>query len=253
MVTHSEAGGGARDRRPHQVFNQTMETFAVLVRGLYRDVVENITGEHPRVYRQVSAGCQVGLVAVPREWPVPAAYRADPGRHPLRAARGHRSALHHRPADEQAHRRVHARWTRTPSPGWSSTRRAGSATRPWSGRRSSSSTSSSASSAWEARSPTSSSWPATSRSRPGRTPSTSSARRRRRWPASATCRPCSTTTPRTACWSPRCPPRTASATSATSRRWPSPCTTWRCSSEGACRSTAPSPASRSRTARPPTC
>ena len=75
MVTHSEAGD-ARDRRPHQVFNQTMEEFAVLVRGLYRDVVENITGEHPLVYRQLSAGCQVGLVAVPREWPVPAAYRA---------------------------------------------------------------------------------------------------------------------------------------------------------------------------------
>jgi energy-coupling factor transporter ATP-binding protein EcfA2 len=79
MVAHSEAGGGARDRRPHQVFNQTMEEFAVLVRGLYRDVVENITGEHPRVYRQVSAGCQVGLVAVHRDWPVPAAYRVTLG------------------------------------------------------------------------------------------------------------------------------------------------------------------------------
>jgi energy-coupling factor transporter ATP-binding protein EcfA2 len=76
IVSHSEAGGGAHDRRPHQAFNQTMDELAVLVRGLYRDVVENITGEHPRVYRQVSAGCQVGLVAVRRDWPVPASYRA---------------------------------------------------------------------------------------------------------------------------------------------------------------------------------
>jgi energy-coupling factor transporter ATP-binding protein EcfA2 len=83
IVSHSEAGGGARDRRPHQAFNQTMEEFAVLVRGLYRDVVENITGEHPRVYRQVSAGCQVGLVAVRRDWPVPAAYRATLGAIPM--------------------------------------------------------------------------------------------------------------------------------------------------------------------------
>ena len=82
IVSHSEAGG-PRERRPHQAFNQTMEELAVLVRGLYRDVVENITGEHPRVYRQVSAGCQIGLVAVRRDWPVPAAYRATLGAIPL--------------------------------------------------------------------------------------------------------------------------------------------------------------------------
>ena len=76
MVAHSEGAAGARDRRPHHTFNRTMESFAYLVRGLYRDVVENITGEHPRVYRQVSAGCQVGIAAVRREWPVPGPYRA---------------------------------------------------------------------------------------------------------------------------------------------------------------------------------
>lgn len=75
MVAHAE-GGAAAGRRPHREFNQTMETFAMLVRGLYRDVVENITGDHPRVYRQVSAGCEVGLVVGHREWPVPDAYRA---------------------------------------------------------------------------------------------------------------------------------------------------------------------------------
>jgi hypothetical protein len=76
MVAQEEGGGAAGGRRPHRDFNQTMESFANLVRGLYRDVVENITGRHPRVYRQVSAGCEVGLVCGRRQWPLPAAYRA---------------------------------------------------------------------------------------------------------------------------------------------------------------------------------
>ncbi len=75
LVSHSR-NGESRERRPHHTFNRTMETFAMLVRGLYRDVVENITGDHPRVYRQVSAGAQVGLVAVRHDWPVPAPYRS---------------------------------------------------------------------------------------------------------------------------------------------------------------------------------
>lgn len=74
MVSHTEVGG-SQEGRSHDAFNRTMETFATLLRGLYRNVVENVTGDHPRVYRQVSAGAQVGLVAVQREWPVPASYR----------------------------------------------------------------------------------------------------------------------------------------------------------------------------------
>ncbi len=70
-----EGAAAAGPQRPHRDFNQMMETFAMLVRGLYRDVVENITGHHPRVYRQVSAGCEVGLVCSRRQWPVPPAYR----------------------------------------------------------------------------------------------------------------------------------------------------------------------------------
>ena len=75
MVAHHTSTAGAPDRRPHHGFNRTVESFAVLVRGLYRDVVENITGDHPLVYRQVSAGCQVGLVVASRSWPVPGPYR----------------------------------------------------------------------------------------------------------------------------------------------------------------------------------
>ena len=46
-----------------------------LVRALYRDVAENITGTRPRVLRQVAAGAEVGVYAVRHKWPVPARYR----------------------------------------------------------------------------------------------------------------------------------------------------------------------------------
>jgi hypothetical protein len=43
---------------------------------LYRDIAENISGDHPRVYRQVAAGCTVGMIAVPKEAPLPELYRS---------------------------------------------------------------------------------------------------------------------------------------------------------------------------------
>jgi hypothetical protein len=74
MVCHSEAGPDSHDRRPYRTFNATVGRLAEIVRGVYRDVGENITGDHPRVYRQVAAGCDAGLIAVSREWQCPAAY-----------------------------------------------------------------------------------------------------------------------------------------------------------------------------------
>jgi hypothetical protein len=52
-----------------------MEQLSSLVRALYRDICENITGEHPAVFRQVCAGCEVGLVASPRRWNCPEEYK----------------------------------------------------------------------------------------------------------------------------------------------------------------------------------
>jgi hypothetical protein len=75
MVVHSEPGPTGSDQRPYRVFNDTIESLAHLVRSVYRDLCENITGDHPRVYRQVAAGCKVGLIAVPEECPLPSRYR----------------------------------------------------------------------------------------------------------------------------------------------------------------------------------
>jgi energy-coupling factor transporter ATP-binding protein EcfA2 len=76
MVLHSEPGKSSFDRRPYRSFNATVETLTHIVRGTYRDICENITGDHPRIYRQVFAGCDVGLIAVSKPTKMPASYEA---------------------------------------------------------------------------------------------------------------------------------------------------------------------------------
>jgi hypothetical protein len=76
MVCHSEQGPNSHDQRPYRTFGATTEQLSHLVRSLYRDICENITGDHPRVYRQVSAGCEVGIIATETAWNCPDKYRS---------------------------------------------------------------------------------------------------------------------------------------------------------------------------------
>jgi hypothetical protein len=55
------------DKRPYRTFNSTVERLTNLVRQAYRDLQENITSQHPRVYRQVHAGAEVATIAVEPE------------------------------------------------------------------------------------------------------------------------------------------------------------------------------------------
>ena len=75
LVLRAESGPDGPDRRPYRAFNASIEAFTHLVRGLYRDIWENISGDHPRIYRQVPAGCNAGLIAAPRASPMPLALR----------------------------------------------------------------------------------------------------------------------------------------------------------------------------------
>ncbi|MAE13383.1 phosphoenolpyruvate carboxykinase [Candidatus Woesearchaeota archaeon] len=70
LVCLSENGANF-DERPYRTFNDTISLMNDLVRKAYRDVCENLTGDHPTIYRQLSAGFQVGLIAVKKEWPCP--------------------------------------------------------------------------------------------------------------------------------------------------------------------------------------
>jgi hypothetical protein len=74
MVVHDQSGPNSYDQRPYRSFNTTIETLTHIVRSTYRDICENITGDHPRIYRQVAAGCNIGLIAIPKEFACPVKY-----------------------------------------------------------------------------------------------------------------------------------------------------------------------------------
>ncbi len=50
------------DDRPYRTFNDTVEQLMHLVRGTYRDIKENITRKHPRIYRQARAGADIATI-----------------------------------------------------------------------------------------------------------------------------------------------------------------------------------------------
>ncbi len=62
------------DKRPYRTFNDTIEKLNHVVRRVYRDMMENLTREHPIIYRQVPAGCQVGVIAGVKEKALPDDY-----------------------------------------------------------------------------------------------------------------------------------------------------------------------------------
>ena len=62
-------------KKPYRAFNQTIEQLNHLVRKTYRNICENITGDHPRIYRQVPAGCQVGLITTSIDYQLPSVYK----------------------------------------------------------------------------------------------------------------------------------------------------------------------------------
>jgi hypothetical protein len=66
------SAGDSLDRRPYRTFNATIETLTHLVRQTYRDVEESITGLHPNVYRQIRSGAEVAVIALPKEFSLPA-------------------------------------------------------------------------------------------------------------------------------------------------------------------------------------
>lgn len=57
------------DKRPYRTFNSTIGQLTQLIRGVYRDIQENITGSHPRIYRQVAAGAELATISVSQNIP----------------------------------------------------------------------------------------------------------------------------------------------------------------------------------------
>ena len=58
----SESNGEGFEHRPDRTFNRTIEHLTTLVRNTYREIQANITGNYPRIYRQVSAGAEISAI-----------------------------------------------------------------------------------------------------------------------------------------------------------------------------------------------
>ncbi len=66
-----DSTGDRLDKRPYRTFNSTVESLTHLVRQVYRDIQENISGHSPRIYRQVRAGAEMSVIALPRNLALP--------------------------------------------------------------------------------------------------------------------------------------------------------------------------------------
>jgi len=62
FVIVSGMDGQRVDDRPYRTFNNTVEKLMHLVIATYRDIAENISGAHPRIYRQARAGVDIGTI-----------------------------------------------------------------------------------------------------------------------------------------------------------------------------------------------
>lgn len=67
----NDSKGDRLDKRPYRTFNETIEQLTHLVRHVYRQIQENITGSHPNVYRQVPAGAEISVISLPKNIPYP--------------------------------------------------------------------------------------------------------------------------------------------------------------------------------------
>ncbi|MBK9391061.1 MAG: hypothetical protein IPN68_13045 [Bacteroidetes bacterium] len=70
IVNDSE--GDRLDKRPYRTFNETIEQLTHLIRTVYRQIQENITGSHPNVYRQIPAGAEMSVISLPKKIAYPA-------------------------------------------------------------------------------------------------------------------------------------------------------------------------------------
>jgi hypothetical protein len=58
-------------QRPYRTFDSTVESLTHLVRQTYRDIEGNITGQHLTIYRQIHAGAEVAVIALPKDLALP--------------------------------------------------------------------------------------------------------------------------------------------------------------------------------------
>jgi hypothetical protein len=76
MVLHLDVSSGERGGHTHHAFGNTIETLNAQVRAVFRDMRERVMGHSPHVYRQLAAGCNIGVIASPKQSSLPAEYES---------------------------------------------------------------------------------------------------------------------------------------------------------------------------------
>ncbi len=71
LVKWTGYGSSEEGPRPYLQFNRELDELTELVRSTYRSIAEHITDSHPIVYRQVSAGFEVGLAVDKKDFHYP--------------------------------------------------------------------------------------------------------------------------------------------------------------------------------------
>ncbi|MFP4201711.1 MAG: phosphoenolpyruvate carboxykinase [Candidatus Acetothermia bacterium] len=83
IVKWTGFGSTEEGTRPYLQFNEELDELTELVRSTYRSIAENITRTHPIVYRQVSAGFEVGLAVDKKEFNYPEPIKKKFGQVPV--------------------------------------------------------------------------------------------------------------------------------------------------------------------------
>lgn len=65
----NDSEGDRLDKRPYRTFNETIEHLTHLIRLVYRQIQENISGCHPNVFRQIPAGAEMAVISLPKNIP----------------------------------------------------------------------------------------------------------------------------------------------------------------------------------------
>lgn len=64
------------DKRPYRTFHTSSEQLAHLIRSTWRDVYANVSGNHPNIFRQVTAGAGVAAITAYKSLTLPAGYES---------------------------------------------------------------------------------------------------------------------------------------------------------------------------------
>lgn len=69
-----DSGEDTLDSRPYRTFHSSAEQLMHLIRATWRDVYANLSGSHPNIFRQVTAGVGFAAITAAKKFPLPPEY-----------------------------------------------------------------------------------------------------------------------------------------------------------------------------------